>query len=710
MSRWELGLHAPLPYYREQLCRLYGMSAAELGLVPCEEAAGKPSTEPERADERARRDLLGQVRRYWVTTQLEDPADPLPALDPVLVERPGAVDDPLSVSSLARRDRPLPPGAGIGGVYQLLGEQALILGEPGAGKTTLLLQLARELLDDPDPMPVVFHLGSWSSERRPVARWLADELHRRYGVALPLARRWIQEGQVLPLLDGLDEVTDRHRAACVAAINEFRCEHGQLPIVVCCRTAWYEAAGVRLALRGAVEIQPLPRQEVRRCLAEAGPELAGLRALVDEDVQLQELLTTPLFLKISAITYRDRQAAGAAGASLELRRSRILGDYVEAMLARAPSSSPPPVRTLRWLGWLAASMREHGQSVFYPEWMQPSWLPNPLHRWLVTRGVTAAIGISTGAIVGLNWGLDWGLAMGPVRSLLIGVTVGLVLAVFHGYVADESRIMPAVRLRWSWPALRRALPGWMRFGLILGLVGGLLYGLVVGLAISLRPDALGHMGSASAVPPPDAVSLPVAMLTGLLPALVCGAWLGLLIALAAGLLSGLDPQTDVSRLIPGGSLEASGRNALVGGVAGGVVFGAGFALLFGLATDLAGPLALGAARALGLPGLYWPNATPNDFVVAALVGGVVSGLQRGGGAYLRHRALLALLARSGFAPGDYIAFLEYATRLVLLRRRGAGYEFMHRMLLDHFADRASGHPRVPSPVGEGQGAPRGEGA
>ena len=41
-----------------------------------------------------------------------------------------------------------------------------------------------------------------------------------------------------PMTEGdLDEVAAEHRKACVDAINQFRREHGLLPIVVCSRTA-----------------------------------------------------------------------------------------------------------------------------------------------------------------------------------------------------------------------------------------------------------------------------------------------------------------------------------------------------------------------------------------------------------------------------------------------------------------------------------------
>jgi hypothetical protein len=69
----------------------------------------------------------------------------------------------------------------------------------------------------------------------------------------------------------------------------------------------------------------------------------------------------------------------------------------------------------------------------------------------------------------------------------------------------------------------------------------------------------------------------------------------------------------------------------------------------------------------------------------AIVFGLIAWFRRGGGAYLRHLVLRTLLARDRVIPANLVGFLEYAANLVLLRRRGGGYEFVHGLLLEHFA-------------------------
>jgi hypothetical protein len=115
--------------------------------------------------------------------------------------------------------------------------------------------------------------------------------------------------------------------------------------------------------------------------------------------------------------------------------------------------------------------------------------------------------------------------------------------------------------------------------------------------------------------------------------------------------------------------------AALGGVAGGLV--GGVVTLAETSTGLiaAGPsgLILAAVNGLNL-GLH-----------LAIVFGLIAWFRRGGGAYLRHVALRTLLTRDRAIPADLVGFLEYAANLVLLRRRGGGYEFVHGLLLQHFA-------------------------
>jgi len=66
--------------------------------------------------------------------------------------------------------------------------------------------------------------------------------------------------------------------------------------------------------------------------------------------------------------------------------------------------------------------------------------------------------------------------------------------------------------------------------------------------------------------------------------------------------------------------------------------------------------------------------------------GLSVGLKVGGLSCCRHLLLRLLLISNGSIPRKYPAFLKEAARHVFLRRVGGGYVFIHRMLMDYFAE------------------------
>jgi len=171
----------------------------------------------------------------------------------------------------------------ISAIYDATG-LLLILGEPGSGKTTTLLDLARILLDRArddikERVPIVLNLSSWK-KRQPLAEWIASELSEKYRVPVKLARSWLQNDYLVPLMDGLDEVPTPLQPDCVAAINDFIGGSQPSGIVVCCRIMEYQWLPHRLKLNGAICLESLSAEEVGKYLDSAGSKLAGLRDTV----------------------------------------------------------------------------------------------------------------------------------------------------------------------------------------------------------------------------------------------------------------------------------------------------------------------------------------------------------------------------------------------------------------------------------------------
>src|SRR4029077_18253588 len=66
--------------------------------------------------------------------------------------------------------------------------------------------------------------------------------------------------------------------------------------------------------------------------------------------------------------------------------------------------------------------------------------------------------------------------------------------------------------------------------------------------------------------------------------------------------------------------------------------------------------------------------------------GLIAGLNRGGSAVIKHYALRLILWLNGCTPLKFIKFLDHCAKLILLKKVGDGYIFIHRMLLEYFAE------------------------
>src|SRR6266446_1164854 len=356
--------------------------------------------------QRNRERLLRKVRSFWIAGVLEHSVHGAALIALGLHEQPDAVANPwqLVLQQPAGASHPLPEGTPITQVYDAANGELLILGAPGSGKTTLLLELARDLLqraehDEHHPLPVVFNLSSWALKQQRLTDWLVEELHSSYQVPRPLAQAWVDADQILPLLDGLDEVAPQDRTRCIEAINTYRQEHGLMPLVVCSRSADYLAQSARVRLGSAVAVQPLTQQQVDDYLARGGEPLWALRLALSKDATLRELTGSPLMLSILTLTYQGVPVEDLSRqASLTDRQRQIFEHYVERMLShRKAELRYPREQITQWLSWLARQMKQQSQTVFYLEHLQPYWLSDnrmlQVYDWLAVRLPDVLMGI-----------------------------------------------------------------------------------------------------------------------------------------------------------------------------------------------------------------------------------------------------------------------------------------------------------------------------
>jgi hypothetical protein len=299
-----------------------------------------------------RRSQLIDVVRFNVEGLLNQTLYRVGRIDLALEDRPDAVINlvNLMVQEPGGERLPLRPGRTITSVFDAHAHSLLILGAPGSGKTTLLLELARDLLNraDPnttDPIPVVFFLASWIPKFASLHDWLTVELNRVYNVPRAIAAELVESGQILPLLDALDEAVTGNRDACLKSLNEFRHSDGLTPFAVSSRIEDYERLSGALELSGAIMIQPLAETEIRSYLIDTDAP-SGLLDGFDRDPDLRELLNTPLWMNVVLHAFRDSPDALLLGnlASADLRRLILSGMSITCFRGQGR-----PMNCLDWI-------------------------------------------------------------------------------------------------------------------------------------------------------------------------------------------------------------------------------------------------------------------------------------------------------------------------------------------------------------------------
>lgn len=620
-----------------------------------------------------------------------------------LASRSAAVQQ---VASLALRlpgqaDQLLPPHTSIVEAYNLAQQELLILGEPGAGKSTLLLELAHHLTGQAEQdatclLPVLLPLSSWAVKRLSLQDWLAEQIATLYNMSPYMSLQWVQTQQFLPLLDGLDEMEEAARPLCITAINTYHREHLG-PLVVCSRTSEYESSAKheQLALHNAVIVQALPYSLVDAHLATLGKPLVGLRTALRKQHLLRSVATTPLMLQILMLTYH-----GVSIRELQQKESllyqQIWIDYVQRMVERKGNAKRYSFHTtLKRLQWLALEMRQHNQTIFSLEQIQPNWLPKKqrvFYRWSVVLFFWLVFGPVTGLVSGLIGGLVVNSTIGVIIGLLFELFIGLLSGLNFGLSAE---IKPTEVLTWPRKNLRIGLSIGLAVGLISGLQTWQQYGLMYGLLVAPLSSL--------------AFALIVVIFIGVYGN-TYGNMLGLLFTKRSsrqagkGLLNQLLHASRASRretagemlerifgspgkrfteretLSPNEGIQRSLKNGmLVFGIV--LFFGLGIGMLAGIRSGLSDKVTIWSSEL----------ATGIAFgFVCGLGAGIVCGLIYGLGATTQHYILRLWLASSGSLPWRAIPFLQDATARILLRRISGGYIFTHRLLLDFLADSYAG--------------------
>ncbi|GCE08159.1 hypothetical protein KDAU_54880 [Dictyobacter aurantiacus] len=314
----------------------------------------------------------------------------------------------------------------------------LILGESGSGKTTLLLELLRDLLvyaeqDVYFPIPLPLNLSSWSRKRLPLEQWLAEELASQYKA------KSCELSQFLFLLDGLDEVEEDAREACVQALNSYQDTHNQVQMIVCCRTIEYRRLKVSLPFLSILEIQPLTEEQINTYLSALPVRQDEIKATLSTDAVLHDLARWPLWLYILAHIYQDSSPVDVSTNNLAEKKHNLLGVYIWTRLQPLERNTQYTLSDqLHWLAVLARQLYEHQQTAFQFKQIQQSWLP--AGRWVHIYRIFMGFFVLCAA--GLTYSLaifDWSDIYAIIGLLGWLVLAFILLVVRRLTIAEDNR-------------------------------------------------------------------------------------------------------------------------------------------------------------------------------------------------------------------------------------------------------------------------------
>lgn len=552
------------------------------------------------------------------------------------VLEPQQISCPWSLSvTIQAQPQPVKSDITIAQVFEQkdVAQKLLILGEPGSGKTTTMLELAQHLVTQAQaiadaPIPVLVNLSGWNTQSTSIFEWLVLELNAKYGVRKDLGKDWLSQKQLLPLLDGLDEVAPSQQKSCALALNEWLTgDLTQQPVGVgvCCRQQEYEQiVRQRLFLQNAVVLQPLSTEQIQQYLRQF--ELNHIWETAQYSQSLQTLLQKPLFLSIFglvAVKGRfDTQAWQQLTTETE-RHEYLFDQYWDIVMGRPLTNTkeqqqgilsrtyakerPPNWRVVRRaLMFAAQAMEQESNTEWLIEQLQPAWLMNQNQKRCYE----------------IISGLIFGIISGLIIWFILNYTLGIIFGIISGLIFSKENIKTVEAINFSMSKKTKKE-----------------------LIKSIRRQLIG-------------------MAIGML----IGGWIG---GLSLGIIGGFIGETEIdikTHIYPNQGIKNSLNNTIFIGIISLFLI-----LPFTLITGILITLIIGEKIVFNLVPIF-------------LVTLIWSNLAAGGGyVFIQHTILRIILAWNGYAPYRYDLLLDYCTERLLLQRIGGRYRFMHKLLQEHFA-------------------------
>ncbi len=430
---------------------------------------------------------------------------------------------------LKAADRPEGEVGSIGQRFlQAVPSRLLLLGESGSGKSVCAIQLARDLLAAgaaaaPPWLPLIVKAALWNPEQESFDDWVARSIQEDYQVPGGAARALVDDARILPIVDGLDELSLPLRVMALKRMDAALAPTDR-PVVVTSRPGEYDeavAAGgtpVREAL--VVRLLPVVPGDLVAYLGREAVDRQWWQPVLD-DVEahptgvVAEVLRRPLMVWLACRSY-PRGGAARPVALLDFTsagdlQSHLLDRLVDVVLhdrdgRRGSVRWLPfqPSGTRRWLAGLARLTSQQPAGAF-------AW-------WELSRMVDRTV---LGVVAGLAAGVLFWLALlvsPDAIELGLGAPAGILLG--FGFI-NAYRVQWASGQKELVPGGFRRTPGFLwtlrRAGEALGVTA------MAWLVAAALGALAGHGVVSVPTGPGGAWAFPVAAVLALLSGLGAGA-------------------------------------------------------------------------------------------------------------------------------------------------------------------------------------------
>lgn len=523
---------------------------------------------------------------------------------------------------------PLTQAMGLLGVLAQADGKLMVLGGAGTGKTSTLIDLAHQLwtiaqTSETAPLPLYLSLLGWQ-ESLEITPWLVEQLHQRYQIPRAIGHTWLQQRQLIPLLDDLDRLALAQQEACLQALNQFLTTYPRLILATSLES--YTRCQTRLTVNGGMLLRSLSNAQISHYLDQT--ESLELRRNLEADPALLGLAKNALLLNMMILATDELLMRAWRGlTTFDDRRHYLISAYVRSRLRRDPrdpwyprNQEPLSEQAKHWLHWLAHYLHTQAIADFRIETLQPSILAKTNSRWAYAIGVGLAEGIILGG--------SFGLLSRQVPLLTLGIAIGLASTPLHFWQQADLQIQPQAPifnlLGRHWASHTSVITG--AIVLVSAIVGWLL-------------QTLGE-------------GTPNQFIAGL-TLLLC---LGLICLTPLGLQT-LTRRWRSPLLSPLPTAVQATQNASL-------LTGLGMVISSGIWSQMGLPLA--------------------QYAVLSTCLGLLLGMAAGGEACIQHGVLRFLLWGQGHIPWNYRRFLNYASDRLLLQHHQQRYQFVHNLLQTYF--------------------------